>query len=106
MTLYKTSITIWSEYDTAELELTDLAHRAETGDAYCSRKTSALVAEPEKDPDWDGTDFFDVEVWKAMRVCVPAPTTIFVEKRIVATSRANAGHGCRTYARPGASSGA
>ena len=61
MKLYKTSIIIWSEYDPAELELTDLAHRAETGDAYCSTMGCALISEPEKDPTWDGTDFFDAE---------------------------------------------
>jgi hypothetical protein len=61
MKLYKTAITIWSKYDPAELELTDLAHRAKTGDAYCSRTTCVLIAEPERDPDWDGTGFFDVE---------------------------------------------
>jgi hypothetical protein len=59
--LFKSTIVIWTEYDPTELELADLAHQAESGDAYCSSMTSAPVAEPEKDPDWDGTEFFDAE---------------------------------------------
>ena len=60
--LYKSTLIIWTEYDplALDLELTDLAHQAESGDAYCSSMTSALVAEPEKGPDWDGTEFFDL----------------------------------------------
>jgi hypothetical protein len=37
-----------------------LARQAESGDAYCSTMTSALVVEPELDPAWDGTEFFDI----------------------------------------------
>jgi hypothetical protein len=40
--------------------LTDLVHQAEKGDAYCSTTDCALVPEPDKDPAWDGTDFFDL----------------------------------------------
>jgi hypothetical protein len=58
--LYKSTIIIWTEYDPTELELRDLAHQAESGDACCSSMTSALVAEPEKDTAWDGTEFFDL----------------------------------------------
>jgi hypothetical protein len=59
MKLYKSTIIIWTRYDPTELELTEIAHEAESGDAYCSSMTSALVPEPEKDPDWDGTEFFE-----------------------------------------------
>jgi hypothetical protein len=43
-----------------EVELPDLAYQAENGDVYCSTMGSVLVPEPEKDPAWDGTDFFDL----------------------------------------------
>jgi hypothetical protein len=61
--LFKTTIVIWSEYDPSELdlELSELARQAENGDAYCASMTCAPIPEPEKDPAWDGTDFFDVE---------------------------------------------
>jgi hypothetical protein len=60
--LFKSTIVIWTEYDPTQLELTDLAHEAESGDAYCSKTDCILMAEPEKDPTWDGTDFFDAEI--------------------------------------------
>ena len=59
--LYKTTIIVWSRYDpsAAEMELVDLARDATDGEAYCPvLRPSVLVAEPAKDPDWDGTDFF------------------------------------------------
>jgi len=59
--LYKSTVIIWTTYDPAQLELTELAHQAENGDASCSSMKCALVADPEKDPDWDGTEFFDAE---------------------------------------------
>jgi hypothetical protein len=57
--LFKTTIVIWSRENGAKLELSALAREAETGNAYCSRFRSELVQEPEKDNDWDGTEFFD-----------------------------------------------
>lgn len=57
--LYKTTIVIWSEYDGTERELSDLAWQAEQGDAYCSRYRSTLVENPNSDPDFDDTDFFN-----------------------------------------------
>jgi hypothetical protein len=63
--LFKTTIVIWTEYDPSGLELTELASQAESGDGYCSRMTSALVARPEKDPAWDRTRFFDL--WSDLR---------------------------------------
>jgi hypothetical protein len=60
--LFKSTIIIWTEYDPSalEVELTDLAHQSESGDAYCSTMDCVLVTEPEKDAAWDGTDFFDI----------------------------------------------
>jgi len=59
--LYKSTIVIWTQYDPSalEIELPDVAYQAENGDAYCSKMDYVLVAEPEKDEAWDGTDFFD-----------------------------------------------
>ena len=57
--LHKTTIVIWSRKDPIGVELSDLSRQATEGEAYCSKQESGLVAEPEKDPDWDGTEFFD-----------------------------------------------
>ena len=61
MRLYKSTMTIWTTYDPTEVELTELVHLAENVGAYCSSVTCALIPEPERDPAWDGTDFFNVE---------------------------------------------
>jgi hypothetical protein len=42
-----------------ELELAEIVHQAENGDASCSSVKCVLVADPEKDPGWDGTESFD-----------------------------------------------
>ena len=57
--LYKTTIVIWSEPNPAVMEISDLAREAEVGDAYCSKSHIEWIEEPETDPDWDGTEFFD-----------------------------------------------
>jgi hypothetical protein len=59
--LYKTVIVIWSESNGADMELSTLAREAESGDAYCSRSKTTKVADPTKDKDWDGTEFFGVD---------------------------------------------
>jgi hypothetical protein len=56
--LYKTTIVIWTEYNPDLLEIEALAREAMAGDAYCSRQDLELVVHPEKDADWDGTEFF------------------------------------------------
>ena len=59
--LIKTTIVIWSEpdYGTDNLEIDELAREAMVGDAYCSSQVSQLVEDPDQDPMWDGTEFFD-----------------------------------------------
>lgn len=57
--LYKTTIVIWSERNPATMEIDELASAAVGGDAYCSKQEIETVEAPEKDPDWDGTEFFD-----------------------------------------------
>ncbi|TJY57137.1 hypothetical protein E4T66_17145 [Sinimarinibacterium sp. CAU 1509] len=56
--LFKTTIIIWSDSDPCQRGIADLARAAESGDAYCSQKATVAVADPQSDPDWDGTDFF------------------------------------------------
>lgn len=59
--LWKTTIVIWTyeDDDPKEYELSNLAWEAENGNAYCSKQTAELIDNPEQDPDWDGTEFFD-----------------------------------------------
>lgn len=60
--LNKTTIIIWSDPDLThpeDFELEDLAREADSGLAYCSSCTTETVLDPEKDSDWDGTEFFD-----------------------------------------------
>jgi hypothetical protein len=61
--LHKTTIVIWSEEDEdpSNLSLAQLAREADTGSSYCSHKLTELVENPEKDPYWDGTEFFSVD---------------------------------------------
>jgi len=61
MNLWKTTIVIWTEYDPQQSELADLCRDAVEGEAYCSKSNSVLLPEPEGDPDWDGTEFFNVD---------------------------------------------
>jgi len=59
--LFKTTIVIWSEYDPTNIvEIDELARDAIAGESYCSSSQSILVEDPEKDADWDGTEFFGV----------------------------------------------
>jgi hypothetical protein len=59
--LFKTTIVIWTEYDpTLLVEIDELARDAMEGESYCSSSESVLVEDPEKDTDWDGTEFFGV----------------------------------------------
>lgn len=58
--LYKTTIVIWSEYNPEfQVELNDLAQDAVDGESHCSKMTTVEILEPERDPDWDGTEFFE-----------------------------------------------
>ncbi len=64
--LYKTTIVVWTEYkadDAASSDpdgdaLVSIAHDACHGEAYCSKFDCVEVVDPERDPDWDGTEFF------------------------------------------------
>jgi len=57
--LYKTRVILWTEWDPNTSELSHLAREAETGDGYCSFMQSTVIPDPEADPDWDGTEYFE-----------------------------------------------
>lgn len=57
--LHKTTIVIWSEDPGDQLELEHLAREATSGEAFCSRYRSELIERPERDRDWEPTEFFD-----------------------------------------------
>jgi hypothetical protein len=60
--LYKTTVIIWSEVNPDEWELVELACEATSGErAYAPFGKSELIQHPEEDPDWDGTEFFEVD---------------------------------------------
>lgn len=56
--LYKTNVTIWSEFEPGGVEIHDLGWEAMFGNAYCSKQKIELVHDPESDPDWEQTEFF------------------------------------------------
>lgn len=56
--LYKTVIVIWTEFDPRGWEIDSLARESVDGEAYCSQQLIENIENPEKDPDWDGTEFF------------------------------------------------
>ena len=58
MKLWKTTIIIWSDQHPGDKELTDMAHAATSGDAYCSKQTVVEVEQPTLDDDWDHNEFF------------------------------------------------
>ncbi len=60
MKLYKTTIVIWSPYDAREVKLINLARDATSGESYCAKMKVVEVDNPTKDPDWDGTEFFNL----------------------------------------------
>lgn len=60
--LYKTTIVIWTDFDPSESEIAGLAQEATDGTAYCSVQKSEKIDDPTKDPDWDGTEFFEEEL--------------------------------------------
>ena len=56
--LYKTKITVWTDYDPRDSTLEDLAREAEVGDAYCESSYTEIVKDSSKFPD---TEFFGVD---------------------------------------------
>lgn len=57
--LWKTTIVIWSDYNPeGNTEIDVLTRESVSGGAYCSSSKTVLVRNVNKDPDWDGTEFF------------------------------------------------
>lgn len=65
-TLWKTTLVIWTDYDPSAMEIDALATEAIGGSAYCAIQASEQVEHPETDPQWDGTEFFDMGVLGAV----------------------------------------
>jgi len=66
VTLWKTTIVIWSDRDPIGYELVDLAQDATDGNSKCSKCKIELVDKPEADPDFAGIgDFFGTEETEA-----------------------------------------
>ena len=61
--LYKTTATFWTDFDPSLIELSDLAQRAESGDAFCGGSEVEKVEDPKSDDDWgEGLgEFFGIE---------------------------------------------
>ena len=63
MTLYKTTLVIWSEANPSNMTISELASELVDddgfGSTYCSKRLSELTASPKTDPDWESTEFFD-----------------------------------------------
>jgi|GEM_PF-4076887 len=65
--LQKTTIVIWTDPEVTDpnlFEISALAREAEEGAAYCSVARTEEIANPEDDPSWDGTEFFDKDTWE------------------------------------------
>lgn len=65
--LYKTTIVIWSDYDTSGTELSELARDAESGDSICTRQHVECLSRSEFDNDSSFEqlcyEFFNIEEW-------------------------------------------
>jgi hypothetical protein len=59
MSMYKTTIVIWSDYDPSKSDIDTLARDSISGQSYCSVRKSEHIQNHRSDNDWDGTEFFD-----------------------------------------------
>ncbi len=55
--LYRTDVTIWTEFPTHHLSLHQLGREAETGEGYCDARSCEIVTDSSQYPD---TDFFAI----------------------------------------------
>ena len=62
--LWKTTIVIWTDFNPATFEPSELAREAEIGNAYCSFQKEELIEDVDSDLDWDnaGATFFDEDI--------------------------------------------
>jgi hypothetical protein len=49
---------IWSEEETGDQTMRRIASDVDSDYTYCSSRECVFVEDPEKDEDWDGTEFF------------------------------------------------
>lgn len=57
---WKTTITVWSDFDPSSTELSRLAQEAETGAAICTEYEVSFIADPNTDPEFSYTgEFFN-----------------------------------------------
>jgi len=56
--LFKTAITIWTDYDPSMVETDVLTRGVYGGLAYAVRQATVQVDDPASDPDFPDTDFF------------------------------------------------
>lgn len=59
--LYKTTIVVWTEYDTEHLDIECLGQQAMDGEAHNSKFSCEYIEKPEDDSDWDDSEFFKEE---------------------------------------------
>ena len=59
--LWKTEITIWTEWDPRKTEVSHLARAGESGDGYITKAHSELISSPYVQDDGPPEDFFDTE---------------------------------------------
>ena len=63
MTYFRSTITIWSDFDPSLIELSRLAQEAETGDAICTDFEIVITDDPGGDHTFndDAISFFNLE---------------------------------------------
>lgn len=54
--LYRTTIVIWTEYDTSRMEIDAITREAMSGDAFCDHQACEAITNQSLFPD---TEFFD-----------------------------------------------
>lgn len=59
--MWKTTIVIWSDVDPGGAGIEEIASEATSGGYYCSRQRTQMVEDFTADPDWDDTEFFNLE---------------------------------------------
>jgi len=56
--LFRTTVEIWTEYDTTLVDLADIAREATQGDGFCASVRCDLVSDETQFPE---TSFFDIQ---------------------------------------------
>jgi hypothetical protein len=59
--LYKTTIIVWSDDNTEDMDIDHICQEAVDGAFYCSKQVCEKVEDPEEDPEYDCGEFFNRE---------------------------------------------